>query len=90
MKCGVFPFHSWAPDAYAEAPAPVAVLIAGVMAKTGAYGFIRFNLALFPAATRYLMPLMSILAVVGILYFALQALVARTSSGCSAMSASAT
>ncbi|MGO8949711.1 MAG: complex I subunit 4 family protein [Ktedonobacterales bacterium] len=76
VKCGVFPFHSWAPDAYSEAPAPVAVLIAGVMAKTGAYGFIRFNLALFPVATRSMMPLMSILAVVGILYFALQALVA--------------
>ena len=65
------------PDAYSEAPAPVAVLIAGVMAKTGAYGFIRFNLTLFPAASRSLMPLMSILAVVGILYFALQALVAQ-------------
>ncbi len=76
IKCGVFPFHSWVPDAYASAPAPVAVLLAGVMAKTGAYGFIRFNLMLFPAASRTLMPLMSILAVIGILYFALQALVA--------------
>ena len=76
VKCGIFPFHGWVPDAYAEAPAPVAVLLAGVMAKTGAYGFIRFNLTLFPSATRTLMPLMSILAVVGILYFALQALVA--------------
>ena len=77
VKCGVFPLHNWVPDAYSEAPAPVAVLIAGVMAKTGAYGFIRFNLTLFPAASRSLMPLMSILAVVGILYFALQALVAQ-------------
>jgi NADH-quinone oxidoreductase subunit M len=77
IKCGVFPLHNWVPDAYSEAPAPVAVLIAGVMAKTGAYGFIRFNLALFPAASRSLMPLMSILAVIGILYFALQALVAQ-------------
>jgi NADH-quinone oxidoreductase subunit M len=53
------------------------VLLAGVMAKTGAYGFIRFNLALFPAASRYFMPLMGILAVVGILYFALEALAAQ-------------
>jgi NADH-quinone oxidoreductase subunit M len=77
IKCGVFPLHSWVPDTYSEAPAPVVVLLAGVMAKTGAYGFIRFNLTLFPEATRSLTPLMSILAVVGILYFALQALVAR-------------
>ena len=77
IKCGVFPLHNWVPDAYSEAPAPVAVMIAGVMAKTGAYGFIRFNLTLFPAASRSLMPLMSILAVIGILYFALQALVAQ-------------
>jgi NADH-quinone oxidoreductase subunit M len=76
IKCGVFPLHSWVPDAYSEAPAPVAVLVAGVMAKTGAYGFIRYNLTLFPEATRSMTPLMSILAVVGILYFALQALVA--------------
>jgi NADH-quinone oxidoreductase subunit M len=77
IKCGVFPLHNWVPDAYSEAPAPVVVLIAGVMAKTGAYGFIRFNLTLFPTASRALMPLMSILAVIGILYFALQALVAQ-------------
>jgi NADH-quinone oxidoreductase subunit M len=77
IKCGVFPLHSWVPDAYSEAPAPVVVLVAGVMAKTGAYGFIRYNLTLFPEATRLLTPLMSILAVVGILYFAFQALVAN-------------
>jgi NADH-quinone oxidoreductase subunit M len=77
IKCGVFPLHSWVPDAYSEAPAPVVVLIAGVMAKTGAYGFIRYNLTLFPEATKVMTPLMSILAVVGILYFALQALVAK-------------
>jgi NADH-quinone oxidoreductase subunit M len=77
IKCGVFPLHSWVPDAYSEAPAPVVVLVAGVMAKTGAYGFIRYNLTLFPEATRLLTPLMSILAVVGILYFAFQALVAK-------------
>jgi NADH-quinone oxidoreductase subunit M len=77
VKSGLFPLHSWAPDTYSEAPAPVVVLLAGVMAKTGAYGFVRFNLALFPAAARDLTPLMEILAVVGILYFALQALVAQ-------------
>lgn len=77
VKSGLFPLHSWVPDTYSEAPAPVVVLIAGVMAKTGAYGFIRFNLTLFPQASRDLTGLMSALAVAGILYFALQALVAR-------------
>ena len=77
IKVGLFPFHSWVPDAYSQAPVPVAVLIAGVMAKTGAYGFVRFNLGLFPAASASLTPLLSILAVIGILYFALEALVAQ-------------
>ncbi len=77
VKSGLFPLHSWVADTYSEAPAPVVVLIAGVMAKTGAYGFVRFNLVLFPTATRDFTPLMETLAVVGILYFALQALVAQ-------------
>jgi NADH-quinone oxidoreductase subunit M len=75
VKAGLFPFHSWVPDTYSEAPVPVVVLLAGVMAKTGVYGFVRFNMALFPHASRTLVPLMYTLAVVGILYFALEALV---------------
>ena len=77
VKSGLFPLHSWVPDTYSEAPIPVVVLVAGVMAKTGAYGFVRFCIALFPTAARELAGLMSVLAVVGILYFALQALVAQ-------------
>ena len=77
VKSGLFPLHSWVPDTYSEAPVPVVVLVAGVMAKTGTYGFIRFNLTLFPQASRDLTGLMSALAVAGILYFALQALVAQ-------------
>ena len=77
VKSGLFPLHSWVPDTYSEAPVPVVVLVAGVMAKTGTYGFIRFNLTLFPQASRDLTGLMSVLAVAGILYFALQALVAQ-------------
>jgi len=77
VKSGLFPLHSWVPDTYGEAPVPVVVLVAGVMAKTGTYGFIRFNLTLFPQASRDLTGLMSALAVAGILYFALQALVAQ-------------
>jgi NADH-quinone oxidoreductase subunit M len=75
VKSGLFPFHIWVPDAYEAAPAPVAVLIAGVMAKTGVYGFLRFCIPLFPQAARTLAPLLGILAVTGILYFAVQALV---------------
>ena len=77
VKTGLFPLHGWVPDAYSESPIPVVVLIAGVMAKTGVYGFVRFCLPLFPQAVHTLTPLMETLAVVSILYFALQALVAR-------------
>jgi NADH-quinone oxidoreductase subunit M len=75
VKAGLFPLHSWVPDTYSEAPVAVVVLVAGVMAKTGVYGLIRFCIPLFPQAARTLTPLMEILAVIGILYFAVQALV---------------
>ncbi len=52
VKAGLFPLHSWVPDTYSEAPTAVVVLIAGVMAKTGAYGFVRFCLPLFPDAVQ--------------------------------------
>jgi NADH-quinone oxidoreductase subunit M len=77
VKVGLFPFHSWVPDTYSEAPVAVVVLVAGVMAKAGAYGFVRFCLPLFPAASHQLAGLMEALAVIGILYFALEALVAQ-------------
>lgn len=64
----VWPLHSWLPDAYAEAPAVVTVLLAGLMAKAGAYGLLRFCLPLFPDASREFGPLLSGLAIVGILY----------------------
>lgn len=77
VKSGLFPLHGWVPDAYSQAPIPVVVLVAGVMAKTGVYGFVRLCLPLFPTAVHDLTPLLETLAVVGILYFALQALVAQ-------------
>jgi len=76
VKAGLFPLHSWVPDTYSEAPAAVVVLVAGVMAKTGTYGMLRFCLTLFPNATQQLTPYILSLSVIGILYFALQALVA--------------
>ena len=74
VKVPLVPFHSWLPDAYAEAPAPVTAMLAGAMSKTGAYGLLRFCVTLFPAAAHSLGPLFSILAVVSILYCALLAL----------------
>ncbi len=74
VKIPFVPFHSWLPDAYSEAPAPVTVMLAGAMSKTGAYGFLRFCLPLFPNAVQTLAPLFDTLAVVGILYCALIAL----------------
>lgn len=75
IKVPFVPFHSWLPDTYSEAPAPVTALLAGVMSKTGAYGFLRFCIPLFPQAAQALAPLFSILAVIGILYCAILALV---------------
>jgi NADH-quinone oxidoreductase subunit M len=68
IKMPVWPFHTWLPDAYAEAPPVVTVLLASIMAKAGAYGFVRFCLPLFPEAMRAFGPLLSALAVAGILY----------------------
>ena len=74
VKVPLVPFHSWLPDAYTEAPAPVTAMLAGAMAKAGAYGFLRFCIPLFPSAVQTLAPLFRILAVIGILYCAWQAL----------------
>jgi len=77
VKAPLFPFHTWSPDAYAEAPTAGAVLLAAVMAKLGTYGIIRFDLNLFPQATRTLAPLLLTLAVIGIIYGALVACAQR-------------
>lgn len=74
VKVPVFPFHTWLPDAYEQAPNPVMPLLAGVLGKMGIYGFLRFCLPLFPAATAAYRPWISALAVVGILYGSLAAL----------------
>ena len=56
VKAPLFPLHTWSPDAYTEAPEEGSVLLAGVLAKLGTYGIIRFDLSLFPQATRTLAP----------------------------------
>lgn len=75
VKVPLVPFHSWLPDAYSEAPAPVTAMLAGAMSKTGAYGFLRLCIPLFPYAAQTFAPLFSMLAIIGILYCAVMALV---------------
>jgi NADH-quinone oxidoreductase subunit M len=73
IKVPMFPLHSWLPDAHTEAPTAGSVILAGVLLKMGAYGFLRFNLPLFPNASVTLAPWMAGVAVIGILYGALVA-----------------
>ncbi len=68
VKAPVFPFHTWSPDAYASSPAGGAVVLAGVMAKLGTYGIVRFDLGLFPRAVVDAAPVLLTLGVAGILY----------------------
>jgi NADH-quinone oxidoreductase subunit M len=75
IKVPIFPLHTWLPDAHVEAPTAGSVMLAGVLLKLGTYGFIRFNLGLFPQATVDLVPVMATLAVIGILYGAYVAIV---------------
>src|SRR5215213_3548496 len=75
IKVPLFPFHTWLPDAPTEAPTPGSVILAGVLLKMGTYGLLRFNLALFPNTARRFAPLMITLAVIGIIYGALVAMV---------------
>jgi NADH-quinone oxidoreductase subunit M len=77
IKVPLFPFHTWLPDAHVEAPTAGSIILAGVLLKMGTYGFLRFCLPLFPDATIQLMPVISILALVGIIYGALVAMVQK-------------
>lgn len=71
IKVPMFPFHTWLPDAHAEAPTAGSVILAGVLLKMGTYGFIRFAIPLFPKAAFDLLPLICALALIGIIYGAL-------------------
>ena len=75
IKVPLFPFHTWLPDAHTEAPTAGSVILAGVLLKMGTYGLLRFNLALFPESAKAAAPLIIALAVVGIIYGALVAMV---------------
>jgi NADH-quinone oxidoreductase subunit M len=68
IKVPMWPLHSWLPDAHVQAPTAGSVILAGVLLKMGTYGFVRFNLPLFPQAAVQLAPYMAALAVIGIVY----------------------
>ncbi len=75
VKVPMWPIHTWLPDAHTEAPTAGSVILAGVMLKMGTYGFVRFAIPLFPAIALEATPLFMALAVVGIIYGALVAMV---------------
>jgi NADH-quinone oxidoreductase subunit M len=75
IKVPLWPFHTWLPDAHTEAPTAGSVILAGVLLKMGTYGLLRFNFGLFPNASRQAAPIVITLAVIGIIYGALVAMV---------------
>jgi len=75
IKVPLFPLHTWLPDAHVEAPTAGSVILAGVLLKMGTYGMIRFCLPLFPEASHRAAPYVAILAIIGIIYGALVAMV---------------
>ena len=68
IKVPMWPLHSWLPDAHVEAPTAGSVILAGVLLKLGTYGFVRFNLPLFPEAAVYAAPWIALFATIGIIY----------------------
>jgi NADH-quinone oxidoreductase subunit M len=77
IKVPMFPFHTWLPDAHVEAPTPGSVILAGVLLKMGTYGFIRFAMPMFPEAALRALPYIAVLAIIGIIYGALVAMVQK-------------
>jgi NADH-quinone oxidoreductase subunit M len=75
IKVPLFPLHTWLPDAHVEAPTAGSVILAGVLLKMGTYGLVRFCLPLFPQSAVQFAPIISVLAVIGIIYGALVSMV---------------
>ncbi|MHB0705880.1 NADH-quinone oxidoreductase subunit M [Roseomonas mucosa] len=74
VKMPMWPFHTWQPEAYAEAPTAGSVMLGGVMLNMGAYGFLRFSIPLFPQATETLAPFVLALSAIAVVYASLVAL----------------
>ena len=75
IKVPMFPFHTWLPDAHTDAPTAGSVILAGVLLKMGAYGFLRFNLPMFPEASQHFVPLIFVLSIIAIIYGAMVCMV---------------
>ena len=75
IKVPLFPFHTWLPDAHVQAPTAGSIILAGVLLKMGTYGLVRFAFPLFPLAAAEFAPWIALLAVIGIVYGALVAMV---------------
>ncbi len=74
VKIPMWPFHTWLPDAHTEAPTAGSVILAGVLLKMGAYGFLRFSIPILPLASDYFTPLIFTLSVIAVIYTSLVAL----------------
>lgn len=77
IKVPIFPFHTWLPDAHVQAPTAGSIVLAGILLKMGTYGYLRFAVPIFPEAATQFGPWIGALAVIGILYGALVALVQK-------------
>jgi NADH-quinone oxidoreductase subunit M len=77
IKVPMFPFHTWLPDAHVQAPTAGSVILAGILLKMGTYGFLRFLLPIAPGATKSLMPYFMALAIIGVIYGALVAMIQK-------------
>ncbi|MBI5167701.1 MAG: NADH-quinone oxidoreductase subunit M [candidate division NC10 bacterium] len=77
IKVPMFPFHTWLPDAHTEAPTAGSVILAGILLKMGTYGFVRFNLPMFPESSKHFVTFMVTLSIIAIIYGAMVCLVQR-------------
>jgi NADH-quinone oxidoreductase subunit M len=77
IKVPMFPFHTWLPDAHTDAPTAGSVILAAVLLKMGTYGFLRFSLPILPEASKYFVPMIVVLSIIGIVYGALVAMAQR-------------
>ncbi len=73
VKMPMWPVHTWLPDAHVQAPTAGSVMLAGILLKLGGYGFIRFNLPMFPYASHMFAPLVMVLSVIAVVYTSLVA-----------------
>ena len=77
VKVPMWPVHTWLPDAHVEAPTGGSVVLAAIMLKLGAYGFLRFSLPIAPDASQYLAPVVIVLSLIAVIYIGLVALVQK-------------